>query len=372
MAAARLCKLLLALAAVSHARSWAGLRNQGNTCYLNSLLQTLFHVPALRSDVLGRPAEPRGLMKRLRTAPRPARALADVFKRLAQNATAQTRGLTRALGVSGLQQQDAQEYLRLLVGELCEDAALGDRVRSCYEGRAENFLEATDAEAERLGERPAKIREEAFLDVSLDVEAEDGTVEGALQRYLEPEILDGENRWASPAGRCAARKGVRFARLPSVIVLHLKRFAYDYMRDEVQKKGAPLRVPFRLPAAAFERAAPVEEVEEAAEGEEAVAPAGAEEAPPDDDRDPYLLHAVVVHVGGGRGGHYYAYVDPLLDGRWVKFDDDRVSAADARVVAAEAAGAELGGGNSVGAYLLQYVRASEAPRLGLRGGAAEL
>ena len=280
MAAARPCKLLLALAAAAQATRWGGIRNQGNTCYLNSLLQTLFHVPALRSDVLGRPAEPRGLMKRLRTAPRPARALADVFKRLAQNATAQTRGLTRALGVSGLQQQDAQEYLRLLVGELLEDAALGDRVRSCYEGRAENFLEATDDEAERLGERPAKIREEAFLDVSLDVEAEDGTVEGALQRYLEPEILDGENRWASPAGRCAARKGVRFARLPSVIVLHLKRFAYDYMRDEVQKKGAPLRVPFRLPAAAFERAAPVEEVEEAAEGEEAVAPAGA-----DDDAD---------------------------------------------------------------------------------------
>ena len=157
-------------------------------------------------------------------------------------------------------------------------------------------------------------------------------------------------------------------------MLHLKRFAYDYMRDEVRKVGAPLRVPFRLPAAAFERAAPVAEAaeSESEEGEEAVAPAGAEEAPPDDDRDPYLLHAVVVHVGGGRGGHYYAYVDPLLDGRWVKFDDDRVSAADARVVAAEAAGAELGGGNSVGAYLLQYVRASAAPRLGLRGGAAEL
>ena len=367
--AARPCKLLLALAAAAQATTWGGLRNLGNTCYLNSLLQTLFHVPALRSDVLGRPAEPRGVLARLRTAPRPARALADVFKRLAQNATAQTRGLTRALGVSGLQQQDAQEYLRLLVGELIEDAALGDRVRSCYEGRAENFLEATDAEAERLGERPAKIREEAFLDVSLDVEAEDGTVEGALQRYLEPEILDGENRWASPAGRCAARKGVRFARLPPAIVLHLKRFADDYMRDEVRKVGAPLRVPFRLPAAAFERAAPVEEPEE---GDEAVAPAGAE-APDDDARAPYLLHAGGVPVGGGRGGHYYAYVDPRRAGRWGTFDDDRVSAADARVVAAEAAGAELGGGNSVGAYLLQYVRASEAPRLGLRrGGAAEL
>ena len=289
------------------------------------------------------------MLARLRTAPRPARALADVFKRLAQNATAQTRGLTRALGVSGLQQQDAQEYLRLLVGELCEDAALGDRVRSCYEGRAEAFSRRRTPRPSAWASGRPKIREEAFLDVSLDVEAEDGTVEGALQRYLEPEILDGENRWASPAGRCAARKGVRFARLPPAIVLHLKRFAYDYMRDEVRKVGAPLRVPFRLPAAAFERAAPVEEAADAEEGEEAVAPAGAEVV--DDDRDPYLLHAVVVHVGGGRGGHYYAYVDPLLDGRWVKFDDDRVSAADARVVAAEAAGAELGGGNSVGAYL---------------------
>ena len=206
--------------------------------------------------------------------------------------------------------------------------------------------------------------------MSLDVEAEDGTVEGALQRYLEPEILDGENRWASPAGRCAARKGVRFARLPPAIVLHLKRFAYDACGTRSARSARRCACPSgcrrrRLRARRAGRGGG------GRGGGRGGRRAGRRRSAPDDDRDPRLLHAVVVHVGGGRGGHYYAYVDPLLDGRWVKFDDDRVSAADARVVAAEAAGAELGGGNSVGAYLGGALRASAAPRLGLRGGAAE-
>ena len=55
----------------------------------------------------------------------------------------------------------------------------------------------------------------------------------------------------------------------------------------------------------------------------------------------------------------------------MKFDDDRVSRVDAAVVAAEAAGRELGGGNSVGAYILQYVRARDAADLGFSPPALE-
>ncbi|KAH8051256.1 ubiquitinyl hydrolase [Aureococcus anophagefferens] len=154
-----------------------------------------------------------------------------------------------------MQQQDAQEYLRILVGELLE-APVAGTVRTLYEGALESYLEATD-DGRAPGERPSRSR-------------------GALP----------------------GPKGVRFGALPPVLVLHLKRFAYDYAYDRVRKLGNRVRVPFELDAAAF----------------------GV-----DDDGEAYALHAVVIHVGGGLGGHYYAYVDPNLDGNWVKFDDDRAT-----------------------------------------------
>jgi len=310
----------------------------------------------------------RGPFARLKALAPPA-ALARVFDALHRNATATTRGLTRALGVSGLRQQDAQEYLRLLVCALLESPCGAD-VEKVYGGSVETYLEATAGEEERLGERPRRTRAEAFLDVSLDVAGADD-VHGALKAYLAPELLAGANRWRSDAGPVDAFKGVRFATLPPVLVLHLKRFAYDFNYDAVRKVGRRVAVPFRLPAGAFEAPAEEEEEEEEEEGDAPDAPEDeAEAAPPDLPGDAYALQAVVIHAGGGTGGHYYAYVDPNLDGRWVKFDDDRVTPVDAATVAAEASGADHGGGYSTGAYLLQYVRERDAAELGFPAAAA--
>ena len=41
-------------------------------------------------------------------------------------------------------------------------------------------------------------------------------------------------------------------------------------------------------------------------------------------RNLYKLHSVLVHSGGGHGGHYYAFI--RIDGKqWLKFDDDKVT-----------------------------------------------
>lgn len=51
---------------------------------------------------------------------------------------------------------------------------------------------------------------------------------------------------------------------------------------------------------------------------------------PDADRSVrnlYKLHSVLVHSGGVHGGHYYAYIRPASSGKWLKFDDEKVSYA---------------------------------------------
>ena len=259
MAAARPCKLLPAIAAAAQATNWGGLRNQGNTCYLNSLLQTLFHVPALRG-VLGRPG-PRGVLRRCgrrrdRRAPWRTSSKAGTER---DGADARPHARARR---GGLQQQDAQEYLRLLVGEL-EDAALGDRVRAATRA-ARRTLEATDAEAGGTAATGQNSRGGWTCRWTWRRRTAPWR---ALSATSNPKFRRREP--VGVAGRALRRaQGVRFARLPPAIVLHLKRFAYDYTRDEVRKVGA-LRVPFRLPRRPS--SAPRREAADAEEGDEAVA-----------------------------------------------------------------------------------------------------
>ncbi|CAN0141427.1 unnamed protein product, partial [Laminaria digitata] len=104
-----------------------GLKNQGATCYMNSLLQTLFHVLSLRRAVYDMPTD--GENRCIVTSM--ALALQRVFYRLqTSDKSVGTKELTKSFGwdaYDSFTQQDVQELNRVLCDHL-EDKMKGTPV----------------------------------------------------------------------------------------------------------------------------------------------------------------------------------------------------------------------------------------------------
>lgn len=81
----------------------------------------------------------------------------------------------------------------------------------------------------------------------------------------------------------------------------------------------------------------------------------------------YHCHGVLVHSGDVHGGHYAAFIKPEKDGRWFKFDDDKVIPVRPKDVFEENFGGEIPSARPgmkplkrfTNAYMLVYIRESE-------------
>lgn len=309
---------------------YVGLKNQGATCYMNSLLQTLFFTNKLRKAVYLMPTESDDCTKSVPLA------LQRVFYELQFSDTAVgTKKLTKSFGWETLDtfmQHDVQELCRVLLENMeskMKSTCVDGTIPKLFEGKMLSYIRCKHVNY-------CSQKEEAFYDIQLNVKGKKNVIE-SFRDYVTVESLDGDNKYdAGEYGLQEAEKGVIFKHLPPVLHLHLLRFMYDPNADANVKINDRFEFPERINLDKF-----LEKKEKT--------PAN------------YILHAVLVHSGDNHGGHYVVYISPKGDGKYCKFDDDVVS----KCTKQEAIDRNFGGHDDdisvkhcTNAYMLVYIRES--------------
>ncbi|KAJ2258033.1 ubiquitin-specific protease ubp15 [Coemansia sp. RSA 454] len=327
---------------------YVGLRNQGATCYMNSLLQSLYFTTEFRNAVYQIPTENDDPKKSV------ALALQRVFYNLqGSDDPVDTTELTKSFGWDSLEsfmQHDVQEFNRVLQDNLetkMKGTVVDGAVARLFEGKMKSYIRCVDVEYE-------SSRVENYYDISLNVKG-CATLRDSFANYCEVETLDGENKYqAEGFGLQAARKGVIFESFPPVLQLQLKRFEYDFQRDAMVKINDRHEFPPTIDLGDF--------------------------LSEDADRSQpwtYVLHGVLVHSGDLHSGHYFGLLRPTIEDVWYRFDDDRVVPVTPGEVFEEYYGGDLAVPGARGrpavkrftnAYMLVYIR--EALRDDVLGGEA--
>lgn len=306
-----------------------GIKNLGATCYLNTQLQCLAQNTIFLDGIFSWQQAQDDNERMSKVIALLQRLLAEM--KAGPSATLETHAFSDALGLDPNEQQDPNEFSRLLFHKMQEFFKGLPRNKEKNDNNGDHspltellphlFEGLLCYETTCLNCKNVSSRSETFMDITLPIvtETKNGQqslleafqsaaatdVQFCLDRYLTPEKMDGDNQYFCSKCDCKrdATRSVAFHNLPPILNIQLCRYVYDRAKGEKKKMDEKVLLPLEIKVESKSKEREQESMEYR-----------------------YLLCAVMNHKGkSAYRGHYIAEAMDWMTGQWFEFNDEKVT-----------------------------------------------
>ncbi|XP_040263749.1 ubiquitin carboxyl-terminal hydrolase 24 isoform X3 [Bufo bufo] len=310
---------------------FVGLKNGGATCYMNAVFQQLYMQPGLPEALL---------------------SMEDETENPDDSVFYQVQSLFGHLMESKLQyyvpenfwkifkmwnkelyvreQQDAYEFFTSLIDQMDEYLKKMGR-----DQLFKNTFQGIYSDQKICKDCPHRYeREEAFMALNLGVTSCQ-SLDISLDQFVRGEVLEGSNAYYCE--KCKEKrttvKRTCIKSLPSVLVIHLMRFGFDWESGRSIKYDEQIKFPWLLNMEPYTVSGMARQDSSSEVGDNGrhMDPSGGSPRKKVAPTENYELVGVIVHSGQAHAGHYYSFIKDRRScgkSKWFKFNDTVVEEFD--------------------------------------------
>ena len=289
--------------------NYIGLINEGNTCYFNSIVQIIYHIPYVRNKFF-----------RISINNESNKIESEIFLFYFQKILYKLNTLKQPFSISEQiknssfykkipnfldfiyknfpyqSQQDAQEIFMFIIDYFSNiDGENEEKLKDFFDGTIKYKIEIKDKNF-----RYESLTEDKFLFLSLDVDDKTDSLEKCLEKFFQGEELKDENAYFCEKDnkKHSAFKTLKFKKVPDILFFHLKRFGANNKKI-------------------FNKISYPEQMELTKYFDYDINDVNFKKK--------YTLFSIIVHEGQINSGHYYSYIYNFDKKHFYKFNDSTVS-----------------------------------------------
>ena len=301
-----------------------GIQNEGNTCYMNSIIQSLYNNQFILKKIMQIDTDKDEVLcsKENDKDREVIIALQNIFYNL----------YTRKKEINIVEifyafnwkrnfwnsPQDAEE-IYILIYEII--SKYNNEIKDNCEGILENTIEV-----EEINYKSTK--EENFFFMQLDLE-KNNSVDECLEHFFESEKLNGDNKYqyVNDKGEKIlydAEKYYKFKKIPNFLFLQLKRFTFDTTTFTFQKKNKAISYKEEIDLTKYLHFNKTKSKRKKNK----------------DIDELYVLYCILIHSGSAENGHYYCIARDFQNKVYIKYNDTTILTVEKKEVFNELFGGE--------------------------------